>query len=440
MELEAMRQQLAEAKRQADEERHARERDAQQAAFRQQQIEAERKHTEEMRELRAAVTAAASVKKINPADDPILQQMKAQNEALQRRLEETERRNEQAAAEARHREEMKTLQETMQRQQDQTKELIAKMAEGNKGPDPQMTMLIEMQRAANDDRREQARVQSELQREAARQATEAPRQMVDMMERLRSAGGMEQVLASISGSYAGLMEQQKGVLEMVMNMGPDPKMALAEGALAGGKEILEQFMMSKRDTSLAAQRTEQMKAQERATAAQAQAQVAYATQVASQAPYRDENGNIAGQPPQRDQLAGEAEVEAELIEEGTESETGSEQPDVVTEEEVFGPAWENVLQLREAVENGEVKPNMVATFLVQAVMEIQKNDLTVPAFSLIVDQRYADLMDLLLPTAPSEFVGECVTEFIKRLREVGLDPGNPHVDLDGPSNGALAQA
>jgi len=441
-ETEALRQQLQEARRAADEERHAREREAQAAAFRQQQIEAERKHSEEMRQLREMIAAQ---KKTSPADDPVIQQMKVQNELLQRQVEEANRKAEQQAAEARHRQEMQTLRESMQAQQNETRQLMAKMGE-NKS-DPMMTTLVEMQRSANDDRREQARVQSELQREASRQAAESPRQMVEMMERLRSAGGMEQVLQSISGSYSGLMDQQRGIMEMMMNMGPDPKMALAEGALAGGKELVERFITGKRDADIAKERTEQVKANERAVSAQAQAQarVYEAQQAAVQASqeiYRDENGNIPAPPPQRDQLTGpEQDEEQPTEEQPVVGEDGLEvQTDegVLTEQDVFGPAWENVQQLREAVTQGTISPDLVATFLIEAMMVIQKEGHEVPAFSLVLEQRYADLMELLMPAAPSEFMGQCIEMFVKKMDEFGITPGQQQVDLDAPSNGVVA--
>lgn len=424
---EQLRQQLDAMRQSAAEERHAREREAAEARHREQVAAMQGKFADEMRQMREMM---AEHKRTRPEDDPAILAMKQQNELLQRQMDEQRRQLEQQQAEARHREaearhreEMRQLQDNSQRQIDALKELIAKASENRQ--DPQLLMLIEMQRQQSEAAREQARIQSEIQREATRAAAESPRQMVDMMERLRSAGGLEQTLSAINTSYTGLMDQQRSVLEMVMNMGPDPKMALAEGALAGVKEVAERFVVGKRDEAIARERTEQMKAQERATQAQAQAMAA---QAYASAPYRYEDGSIKGQPPQREQLAGQQE-------EAPEVKPKNGKP---SEQEFFGPLMEHVTMLRDAARKDEVDPDTLATFVIQAAMAVEQSGEVVPVYVLYHEERYAELVDLLLPGASSEFIGACVRALEEKINALGV--GQQSALIDDEPDDPRAQA
>jgi hypothetical protein len=418
-----LRQQL-DALRQANaEERHAREREAADARHREQVAAMQAKFADEMRQMREMM---AENKRPRGDEDPAIIAMKQQNDLMQKQMEEQRRQLEQQQAEQRHREELRVMQESNQRQLDALKEMIAKAGENKQ--DPQMMMLIEMQRQQSEAAREQSRIQSEIQREATRAASESARQMVDMMERLRSAGGMEQTLAAVNSSYMGLFEQQKGVLEMVMQMGPDPKMALAEGALAGVKEVAERFVVGKRDEAVAKERTEQMKAQERAVAAQVQAQQA----AAYTAPYRYEDGSIKGEPPTRDQLAGEQEpIEAEVVDGAPEDAApATKRP---SEDEFFGPLMEHVTELRAQTAQGNIDADTLATFVIQAAMAIEQEGEAVPVYILYHEQRYAELVDVLLPGVPSTFAGECVQAITQKVEELGLSE-RPLID-DEPDTG-----
>lgn len=420
---EHLRQQL-DALRQANaDERHAREREAADARHREQVAAMQSKFADEMRQMREMM---AESKRTRPEDDPAILAMKQQNELLQKQMEDQRRQLEQQQAEARHRDEMRMLQENNQRQIDALKDLISKATENR--TDPQMTMLIEMQRQQSEAQREQSRIQAEIQREATRNAAESPRQMVDMMERLRSAGGLEQTLSAINASYTGLMDQQRGVLEMVMNMGPDPKMALAEGALAGVKEVAERFVVSKRDETIARERTEQLKAQERAYTAQA-----YAAQAAAQDPYRYEDGSIKGEPPQREQLAGQQEEVEEHEEPVVTKKNGKP-----SEQEFFGPLMEHVTMLRDAAAKGEVDPDTLATFVIQAAMAVEQSGEVVPVYVLYHEERYAELVDVLLPGIPSEFAGECVTALAAKIAELGIGQQGALIDDEPDDNRAQA--
>ncbi len=430
-ELDAVKQQLAAARRQADEERHARERESQAASFRADTESRERKHSEEMRQLREMI--AENKQPARSDSDPVLLAMRQQNEALQKQMDEQRRINDQQQAEVRrqteaqqadqrHRDEMRQMQENNQRQIDSMKEMIAKMGE-NKS-DPMMMSLIEMQRGQMDTAREASRQQAESTREQSRLSSEQPRLIVDMMSKMREASGGEQMLSNIGNAYANANQMMMQAMEAMSGMGQSPGMALAEGALASGKEVLERFMIGKRDSDLAKERTAQVHSQSQAAAQQSQAY--YAAQVAAQTQdvYRDENGNIISQPPERDQLEGAEAVEgadADGVEVVDGAPIDAQEITGDKEEVIFGPLYDHVKQLRAVVESGDAGPEAVAQVIIEAIFEIDKRGATVPAFSLVLEDRYAELMDLLLPSAPTQFVGEAIQHLQKKLSELGVD-------------------
>lgn len=426
-ELDMLRQQMQASQRQADEERHAREREAQAAAFREQLASQQQKADEQIRQLREMMIDGQ--KRTRPEDDPAIQTMRQQNEMLQKQMEEQRRQLEQTQAEARHREEMRQLQENSQRQIDALKDLVTKMGENK--TDPMIMSLIEMQRGQMDVAREASRQQAESTREQSRLAAEQPRLIVDMMSKMREASGGEQMLSNIASAYSNVNQMQMQVMEMLMNSGQSPGIALAEGALASGKEVLERYLMAKRDNDLAAQRTQQVTAQAQAAAVQAQAY--YAQQQQAQAVYRDENGSIVGQPPARDQLVGDAmqgtvegveEAQVEAVDaEGVEV-VDSVPPTVNTgpkEAAIFGPLYDHVKQLRMVVQNGDAGPEAVAQVIIEAIFEIDKQGVTVPAFTLVLEDRFAELIDLLLPSVSSDFAGETIQHLQKKLSDLGVD-------------------
>lgn len=414
---EHLRQQLDAMKQSAAEERHAREREAAEARHREQMGAMQTKFADEMRQMREMM---ADQKRPRGDDDPMIAALKQQADAMKQQMEEQRRQLESERAEARHREEMRQLQDNSQRQIDALKELISKSTESKE--DPQMRMLVELQRQQFDSQREATRAQAEASRESTRLAAEQPRTMVEMMERLRAASGSEQMLTNIANAYKGVNEMQMQVMEMMANMGQSPGMALAEGALASGKEVLERFIQAKQSEAVAKERTNQIQSQERATAYQAQAWAA------QQQPYRYEDGSIKGEPPQREQLAGAEEEE--------EAENTAPDPTAPKERDIFGPLYEEVRQLREVID--ELEPAQVADIIVQAATAIHENNLLVPAFSLLTDKRYAELIDILLPGVSSEFAGECVAVLTARLKELGIDPPVVNLDGDAPPNGSTA--
>ncbi len=457
-ELDAVKAQLAESKRHTDEERHVREREQQAASNRADAELRERKHSEEMRAMREQIAKLGEQPKTRPGDDPSIIAMKAANDTLQKQMDEQRRINDQQQAEQRrqaeaqtadqrHRDEMRAMSENNQRQMDSMKEMIAKMGE-NKS-DPMMMALVEMQRGQQDAARETSRQQADATRESARQSAEQPRNIVEMMSKMREASGGEQMLSNIGTAYANANQMMMQAMEAMAGMGQSPGMALAEGALASGKEVLEKIMMGKRDEALAKERTQQVASQAQAQAQQTEAY--YAAQRAGvQDAYRDENGNIVAQPIPRDQIGAAQTGTVDGVEQpevvdsvppGTQQAATAE-PAATTDAEkrdveLFGPLLGHVKELREAVAADKANPETVAQVIIEAMIEIDKESVTVPAFSLVLEDRWAELMDLVLPTVSSEFAGETIQHLQTKLKELGIEfPDAPSSPPEQPEQQA----
>lgn len=353
-------------------------------------------------------------------DDPALLALKQQNETIKQQFEQEKQARERAEAEARHREEMRQLRETSDKQVESLKMMVEKMNDGR--IDPTMQMLVELQRQQADAQRESSRISAEQARESSRLAAEQPRMVMDMLERASNASGSEKIVSQLAQAYQGSNEMYKGAVEMLLNMQGSPGWEMAGNALESGKQILEQYVKGKRDSDVAAQQTEQMRAQ-------AQAASAYAA--AQQDPYRYEDGSIKGAAPQHAALPDE---EAEVVENNNDTEPVD--PEVgevhggVKEAALFGLIWDNVREVRELVVNGQVDPGQVGQAVVQAAIQVEEAGVEVPVFELYRERRYADLMDLVLPGATSEFNAACVTviESLRQQIETGVtEPVIPDV-------------
>ena len=119
-----------------------------------------------------------------------------------------------------------------------------------------MQMMMELQRQQADASRENARASAETARDSAKLASEQPRQMVEMLEKIRSSSGNDQLLNNVAQAYGGAWDMNQRMMEMMMQGQGSPWMNLAEGTIAQGKEVLEGFISSKRDQELAKQQVE----------------------------------------------------------------------------------------------------------------------------------------------------------------------------------------
>jgi hypothetical protein len=100
-----------------------------------------------------------------------------------------------------------------------------------------------------------------------------------------------------------------------------------------------------------------------------------------------------------------------------EAEAEVEEEDI--EQTLFGEAHDQVMQLRAAIATGRVRPTQVADAILQAVNHFASNGGEMPrVFSLWQEQRFADFVDALIPSAPYKFREEAAGELIRRLERM----------------------
>lgn len=80
--------------------------------------------------------------------------------------------------------------------------------------------------------------------------------------------------------------------------------------------------------------------------------------------------------------------------------------------DVFGPAYESVKRLQKGVTDGHLTPEQVIDAVLQGIAIAQSQNMEIPAFELLAQERFADLVDLLIPQATSEFRQECVRALV----------------------------
>lgn len=290
--------------------------------------------------------------------------------------------------------------------QQQIAELRAALSAKPAGPDPMVMMMIESSKLAAEAQRaiasetakaqiEVARLQADAQREAARNGF-GPQHMIDLISR---AGAQTEHLGK---AYAGAMELMQQGVETVLNMqqpSMHPALEMVGQAAQGGLGILQQYVAGK-------QQTDQVQAQ-------AQAQVAQSAVVAQMQQDRMRSQQqLAGAPP------------------GTQPAVAANQPSAVAagkrdEAAYFGPAWTAVQQFRSAVSTGTVAPPMAAQGIVQAINHFATNGKAgqVAAFDLWRKGELAELVDALLPGAPTSYREQTTQSLFQLLQQLRAQQG-----------------
>ncbi len=443
-ELDQVKKELEKSRLEAIAAEHRREREA-----------AEARHTAELAATRDEIRRLSEqqAQKRSPEDDPVIQQLKQQNELLRQelasmRMELTKRddKSEREAAERRYKEERDAAERRHQEQlaqlQAQNRESIANVqrqieAANTNKQDPTVAVLMEMQRSANQSAMEQARASNEIAREQARMAQDAPTRMMDMMRTIRETSGADTLLGNVASAYDGAMgmvQRNVELMNQVMNGSQGSAVAnlIGEG-MQSAKEVLGQFVVSKQKAEVAKSRAEQARQEQAAAVQYAQAQVVQAQAVQAQA---QSQSQLQGTQPPNDQhpdtpapvestevKAAEVEVQqAEAEVKQAEAEEKSQ------EEKLFGDIWPQVQELRQwvsAQDPASVDPEKVAAIIVQAALQVQALGVNVPAFVLLSEGRLAELIDYTLPGVNAEFAGACATKIEQVIARV--DANGPEV-------------
>jgi len=421
-ELEQVKKELEKARLESLATEHRREREA-----------AEARHGAELSAMRDELRRFAEQNAKKPArddDDPVLLQLKQQNEMMRQQLEavriEMSKRDEKAereASERRHQESMAQMQAQHRESMAQLQRQIESL--GSNKQDPTLAVLMEMQRSANQASMEQARAANEIAREQARVAQEAPQKMMDMMRTLKDTSGQDQVLSNLASAYEGangmVMRNMEMMNNFIMNSQGSPVAGLIGDGIQGAKEVLAAFVTSKQKAEMAKSRAEQAKQDQIAAVQYAQAQ-AQAAQAQAQMMGAQQRAQIHEAP--APEAAPEVQAATQEVKAAETAQAKAEKEKASREEKLFGDIWPQVEELREWIlKEGEaaVDPMKIAAMIVQAALQVEQHALKVPAFVLLTTEQYSELIDYTLPRASNEFAAICVESLHKVLAKVQAD-------------------
>lgn len=344
-------------------------------------------------------------------------QIAKQREDFEREREKADRLRAEEKAEERHREELRAMNEKLEK-------TITTLQVPRQ--DPILELMKEQARQQTEIAREQTRAQ-EAQITKFAPFMVSPIQLAQLMKDNTSQADL--VLNKVVQSFGGIFDTYRGVMESVAQVtgastpAPSPALGIIQDGLVHAKEVGEQFLAMKRDQSVAESKARTAEAAARAETARAQTETVRAQATAMQLQAAQASQNTTNLTRQR-QVASSglngAVVEATAesapmtAKQATPQVSAADSADK-RELEVFGPAYESVKRLQKGVIEGHLTPEQVIDAVLQGIAIAQSQNMEIPAFELLADERFADLVDLLIPQATSEFRQECVTVLLKKL-------------------------
>lgn len=431
-EVRALREENARRDREAQEAKHA----AQLAAERSANETRTRALEAQLTELKNTIANLAKTGSKDPEIELLKQQAAdARAQADRERAErEAERRNSEMLAM------IKATQEATQRQIDEsnrrTELLMQQLRESqNRGPDPMIALFTELTR-------NNAEAIKEISRNSKEQITQLQMQMLKPQDILAITTGANAAAdangAKIASAYSGVLDMQTKVMEQALQMAPQGSgvVDVVRDSVNGLKDFAERYVGAK-------SAEQRMAAQAQVQVAQAQAHVATVQAAAAAGapipgvvytpPAPPEQGQLAGpsEEPRKKKAKTQAPAEVVVAADAGVKRRGR------TDREWFGPAIEEAIMMREQVamyidslrsDPPQTNPDgthigmsaeQAAQGIIMATSQVAQLGINVPAIiDLLMQQRYADFIDVLLPDAPPNYkidVAQILTEHIARL-------------------------
>jgi len=496
-ELRLMREQAAQREREAVNAK----REAQLAAERQASEQRTRALEQQISELRNLMTAQNASSQKNPELEALRMQLEQQRQQAEqtrqlaeKQLEQTRQQMEQTrrdAEEARRQAEAKAEAERRDRE---TRELIQRQAEesrrqleemrrqheatiaaltANKGPDPVLTMMLQMQQQQAEAAKEAARQNADAIKEMARQSADQVKNlqatMMTPMQAMQlvkdNAQQADGATAKVQQLFGTVIDMQQKVMENALQMQPSgsPVPGLIEKGIDTVQATIERYVGAKSTE-------ERVKAQAQAQMVEAQSRAYIAAQQAQAG-----QPIVTAPPPEQGQLAGPNNVvpitdakpknkkkRAAAEEQPTVgSPTPAPEPVVTgdntkrlgrTDAQWFGPLLSEVDQLRLGVDrfmeslqmepprldaNGQpdgISPQLAAMGIGQAVNAVMQRGVVIPAMAdLLFQERFADFIDVLLPNAPQQYRDDLVQMISQAEEEEDEEPDeDPENDTEVP--------
>lgn len=424
-------------------------------------------------EAKAPAVDTGAIEKMREMERRLEQERHERDRAAERERAEREREKERYE---RDREREKFEQQLLAMQAQQANALAA--LQSNR-PDPMVELMREQSRMQAETAREIARAQDAS-------AAKMSAFMVNPMEMMRvikdSSSGSDQMIRNIVDSFSGVFGTYRQALESVAQIqgsgAPSPMVGIIQDGLSHGKDVMEQWMNMQRDKGVAEAKAKQLEAQAAALAAQASIARAQADAQHEQNEHEQRGWSAPPpiqQPSMEQQVAYQQQLQYELQQQqrvavngngamngnGNGNGAAAPTPTPMAQEEVppldmaklpelitaadvkvlVHPAVvESVSRLRKGVrafmeskgqldpktgQNVGIMPVQAVNAILQGINMVQQTGLQIPAFGLFEQQRFPEMMDLLLATAPQGFRDECVAELTRRANGEVVEPKDP---------------
>lgn len=347
------------------------------------------------------------------------------DDRVKRLEEELRRERDERAVQAREQQ----LRDEIRRMEERTSTMMREIkdAQKDRGPDP----ILQMMQTSMQTQMEALRQVSQQQQLSMQQLTQfmmPPQAIAGIMR--DASNGSDQLMKNVMGAFSSMFDLFRDGVANVLQLsgsGESPVMRVIENGLQKLGGLGEDYLKGQRDAQIAQARVQQSYIDAQAEVVKAQTAVAQAQAQPAAQPQSWANQQ-PGQP--QAQIPGSngangangAALPTQPAEPG-ETRRG------MTDAQLFGGAYERVVELRKAVieyteatkerpfkrnDAGQIlgaSPKESAAFIMQAAHYIIGNKIdldTVPAFRLFMQERYADLLDLLLPLSPQSYRDEVV--------------------------------
>lgn len=378
-----------------------------------------------------------------------------------RRLrEQAEARERERLAQEAHRRDMELVREQMRQSEERFNRLVDEMkANSNRGPDPVITMMQENTRMMVDYMKSAATAQDMNMRQLATQIM-SPADLMRLMK--DTSNGADVLTRNVAGAYSDLFTMFRGMSEHVLNLGSSgsepPIVGVVKDAVANVSNMADKWIGGQRDTAIAAAQVEKAKYETQREAIRAQSQPI----ITAPPPNNGVQPSLpqpppppVAQPAPNQAVATQAPQPAPV--------PGGIKRKGLTDIEWFTPVLlphiealrQGVAQFMDAVtskppktdEHGQllgVNPQQTVEGMLNVAAQIEANKADVPAFTrLFMQERYADLFDVVLPDAPQIYRDDCVQLMMARLNPQPGAVATPTlavVNGGAPANGANGAA
>lgn len=432
-ETRALREENARREREAQETKHA----AQLAAERMANEQRARALEAQVSELKNLIAGLANNGAKNPEIELLKQQAAdARAQADRERAErEAERRNSEMLAM------IKATQEATQRQIDEsnrrTEMLMQQLREltANKGPDPMIMLFTEMTRT-------NAEAIKEISRNSKEQITQLQMQMLKPQDILAITTGAHSAAdangAKIASAYSGVLDMQTKVMEQALQMAPQGSgvVDVVRDGVNGLKDFAERYVGAKSAENRMASQAQVQVAQAQAHVATVQAAAAVGAPIPGVVyapPAPREQSQLAGPDVQVPKF--DASIPPSNPNDSKIKRRGR------TDREWFGPALEEVHGMREQVamfidslrsdppkhnpdgSNLGMSPEQAAMGIIMATQMAVQQGANIPALiDLLMEKRYADFIEVLLPDAPDNYRIDVAQILIAKIARLSGEP------------------